>query len=165
MQVCQCEARSHERMNLSFSFSTGPWQFSNSRNLWPYFTVSNPRWSEPVGPSSTLYMSEKHGDPNFIPDTGCRLLWMVKFRRIYSSPPPRGVWTFQVIILYFGIPLHASLLFTLKYSPSCNLSLKWCVLHVHAHQHRGNKAYHNSSHTKCNTEKTKIASSRLLQHT
>jgi hypothetical protein len=62
--------------------------------LWPYFTVSVSRLSQPGGPGPRIYIPQEQGGTYVPPDTGFpfrRLLRLAALRWRYSTPPPRGV--------------------------------------------------------------------------
>jgi hypothetical protein len=85
-------------MGLSFTIAAGPRQRSHSRyrvpqDSWPYLTVSDSRFPQPVGPGPRIYILQEQSDPVIPLDTGFpfhRLLRIAGLRWRYSNPPPRG---------------------------------------------------------------------------
>jgi hypothetical protein len=86
-------------MGLSFTIATDPRQRSHSQVRVPrgpllYFTVSDSRLSQPVGPGPHIYIPQEQGGPFIPPGTGFpfhRLLRLAGLRWRYSTPPPHGI--------------------------------------------------------------------------
>jgi hypothetical protein len=68
-------ALSDVRTGLSFIITAGPRQRSHSRvrvrrDLWPHFTVSDSRLSQPGGPGPRIYIPQEQDSPVIPPGTG-----------------------------------------------------------------------------------------------
>jgi hypothetical protein len=66
-------------MGVSFTIAVGPRQRSHSgvrvpRDSWPYFTVSDSRHPQSVGPGLRTYIPQEQSDPVIPPDTGFSFL-------------------------------------------------------------------------------------------
>jgi hypothetical protein len=87
-----CNILSDEMMGLSFTIAAGPRQRSHSQvrvtRDSSYFTVSDSRLSQPVGPGRRVYVPQEQGGPVIPPGTGFlfrRLLRLAGLWWRYSS--------------------------------------------------------------------------------
>jgi hypothetical protein len=72
--LLMCVTLSDERTDLSFTIAAGPRKHSHSRvrvppDSWPYFTLSDSRLSQPVGPSPRIYIFRNKEAQLYTPQT------------------------------------------------------------------------------------------------
>jgi hypothetical protein len=104
-----CNILSDEKMGLSFTIAAGTRQRSHSRvrlprDSWTYFTFSDSRLPQPVGPGPRIYIPHEQRGPVIPPGTWFpfrRLLWLAGLRWRYSNPPPHGVWRLNFVYIIY----------------------------------------------------------------